>query len=405
MRRRALLGGAVGLAAPGLAVPGLAVPGLALGRLPRDIMRPPRLRAINLPAFPGAHAIWGATGADQRGGIWAGVSAFGGGNSAHLIEFDSTISRVFDRGDVLTELARFGPRPDGESQSKLHSKMVQADDGWLYFVSTDEAGESNTAPPRWGSHLWRLRPGIGRWEHVLAVPEGLIALAGAGRWVWALGLWDHVLYCHDTRTRQTNRVVVGAIAGHMSRNFVVDGAGHAYVPRVTLAGDRLMASLIAFTPSLDIVGETPLEHYADTANPVAAHGITAFVALADGSQVIATSFGHLYRITPRQYGAASVLPLGWFHPDGAAYVPSLFTWDGVRHIVGLARDAEMDWQWVVYDLTTRRGTAQPFPHGETEKPLLLYGSMTTDRQGRFYIGGRRRQGDQRFPILLQLDTL
>ena len=134
-------------------------------------------------------------------------------------------------------------------------------------------------------------------------------------------------------------------------------------------------------------------------------GITALVALADGSQVIATSIGHLYRITPRPYAAASVLPLGWFHPEGAAFVPSLFTWDGVRHIAGLARNAAGEWHWVVYDLATRRGAAQPFKHGETEKPLLLYGSLTTDRQGRFYIGGRRRQGDQRFPILLQLDTL
>jgi hypothetical protein len=65
----------------------------------------------------------------------------------------------------------------------------------------------------------------------------------------------------------------------------------------------------------------------------------------------------------------------------------------------------MEWQWVVYDLTTRKGAAQTFPHGEAEKPLLLYGSMTSDQQGRFYLGGRRRQGDLRFPVLLQLDTL
>lgn len=395
MYRRALIGGAAGL----------AVPAMAASRLPRDFMRPPRLRAITLPAFPGVNAIWGATGSDSRGGIWAGISALGGGNSAHLVEFDPTISRVFDRGDVLSELAKLGPRPGEESQNKLHSRMVQAGDGWLYFASTDEVDESNTSLPRWGSHLWRLRPGVGRWEHILAVPEGLIALAAVGRWVYALGLWDHVLYCHDTLTRLTTRTVVGAVAGHMSRNFVVDGAGHAYIPRVTMGADRLVASLIEYTPALEIVGETPLEHYADTANPAAAQGITGFVPLADGSQVIATSVGHLYRVTPRAYGAASVLPLGWFHPEGAAFVPSLFTWDGVRHIVGLARDAVMAWQWVVYDLTTRRGTAQPFNHGETEKPLLLYGSMTSDQQGRFYIGGRRRQGDQRFPVLLQLDTL
>lgn len=395
MHRRALLGGAACL----------AVPAMAAGRLPRDILHPPRLRSINLPRFPGANAVWGATGSDARGGIWAGISAVGGGNSAHLVEFDPKISRIFDRGDVLGELAKLGPRPGEESQNRLHSRMVQAADGWLYFASTDEVDESDTSPPRWGSHLWRLRPGVGRWEHVLAVPEGLIALAGAGRWIYALGLWDHVLYCHDTGTKLTTRIVVGSVRGHMSRNFVVDNAGHAYAPRVTMGRDRLEASLVEYTPALEIVGETPLEHYADTASPAAAQGITGFVALADGSQVIATSVGHLYRITPRQYGAASVLPLGWFHPDGPAFTPSLFTWDGVRYIVGVARDAAMAWQWVVYDLTTRKGSAQLFKPGETEKPQLLCGSMTTDLQGRFYVGYGRRQGDQRFPVLLQLDTL
>ena len=401
MRRRALLGASAAL----LAHPADAAP---FSREPHDLQRPPRLRVIDLPAFPGANAIWGATGTDARGSIWAGISALGGENSAHLVEYDPTTSRRRDRGDVLSELARLGLRQPEDSQTKIHTKPVQAGDGWLYFASTDETGETNQTPSRWGSHLWRLRPGEGRWDHVQAVPEGLIALAGPstgqGRWLYALGLWNHVLYAHDTSTRQTHRTEVGAPPGHMSRNLVVDRAGHAYVPRVTLGAAGLEATLVEYTPRLDIVSETPLAAYADSPNPAASAGIAAFAELADGALIIATGIGYLYRITPRA-GGASVVPLGWLHPGGTAYTPALFTWDGVHHLAGLARLADGDWSWVVYDLAARLGTAQPFPHGETERPLLLYGSMTHDTQGRFYLAGRRRRGETRQPLLLQVDTL
>ena len=397
MRRRALLGASAALFAP-------TAHAALFGREPRDILRPPRLRVIELPDFSGANAIWGATGSDARGSIWAGISAVGGANSAHLVEYDPTTARLRDRGDVLSELARLGLRQPEDAQNKIHTRLIQANDGWLYFASTDETGETDQAPSRWGSHLWRLRPGEGRWDHVLAVPEGLIALAGQGRWLFALGLWNHVLYGYDTTTRQIRRTEVGAPPGHMSRNLVVDRAGHAYVPRVTIGGAGLDAVLVEYSPRLEIVGETPLAYYADSANPAASAGIVAFAELADGALIIATSIGYLYRISPRE-GGASVVPLGWLHPGGSAYTPSLFTWDGAHHLAGLARLANGDWAWVVYDLSARLGVAQPFPSGETERPLLLYGSMTRDNQGRFYIAGRRRRGETRQPVLLQVDTL
>ncbi len=388
MRRRTLLGAAAAL----------------FGPEPRDRARPPRIRQVALPGFDGANAIWGATGSDQRGGIWAGISAVGGGGSAHLAELDPTIFRARDRGDVVGELARLGLLRPGETQNKLHTKLVQAADGWLYFASTDEAADNDLAPPRWGSHLWRLRPGEGRWDHVLAVPEGLIALGGAAGGIFAFGLWDHVLYRYDTATGQTMRTVVGAPLGHMSRNLLVDRAGHAYVPRVTLGATGLDAVLVEYGPALEIIAETPLEYYAVGADPAVAQGITAFVELADGAILFATAIGYLYRVTPRA-GGASVLPLGWLHPSGTAFTPALFTWDGVRHVCGLARFAPNVWDWVVYDLRERQGVARPFPHGETEKPLLLYGCNTRDEQGRFYIAGRRRRGTTREPVLWQLDTL
>ena len=401
MRRRALLGTSAAL----LAHAARAAP---VTHEPRDLQRPPRLRVIDLPAFPGANAIWGAIGADTRGSIWAGISALGGETSAHLVEDDPTTARLHDRGNVLNELARLGLRQPDDMQSKIHTKPVQAADGWLYVASTDETGETPQTPARAGSHLWRLRPGEGRWDHVHAVPEGLIALAGQasawpGRWLYTLGLWNHALSAHDTTTRQTRRTEVGAPPGHMSRNLVVDRTGHAYVPRVTLGPAGPEAVLVEYTPRLEIVSETPLAYYATNPDPAAATGITAFAELADGALIIATGIGYLYRITPRD-GGASVVPLGWLHPAGTAYTPALFTWDGVHHLAGLARLANGDWSWVVYDLTARLGAAQPFPHGETERPLLLYGSATRDPQGRFYLGGRRRRGETRQPVLLQVDT-
>ena len=175
MRRRALLGASAALLAP-------TANAALFSQEPRDLLRPPRLRVVDLPDFPGANAIWGATGSDARGSIWAGISAVGGANSAHLVEYDPTTARLRDRGDVLSELARLGLRQPEDAQNKIHTRLIQAEDGWLYFASTDETGETDQAPSRSGSHLWRLRPGEGRWDHVLAVPEGADRTGGVPGW-------------------------------------------------------------------------------------------------------------------------------------------------------------------------------------------------------------------------------
>ena len=44
-------------------------------------------------------------------------------------------------GDVISSLKRLSIYRPGENQMKIHSKVAQADDGWLYFASTDEQGE------------------------------------------------------------------------------------------------------------------------------------------------------------------------------------------------------------------------------------------------------------------------
>ena len=160
---------------------------------PIDPYRSPRIKIIPVPDFPGSDAIWGSTGRDHRGHIWFGVSAPGGEYSAHLFEYDPDRDLVTDRGDVLTNLKAAGLYSDGDRQIKIHSRIVQGDDGYLYFSSTDEYGEIavGSVRPKYGSHLWRLNPGENKWEHLHWVQEDLTAVAGgeaAGYTHWAYGI-------------------------------------------------------------------------------------------------------------------------------------------------------------------------------------------------------------------------
>jgi hypothetical protein len=252
----------------------------------------------------------------------------------------------------------------------------------------------------------------------LAVPEGLTAVNGYGRWIYALGLWGHVLYQYDTRSGNVRRIEVGSVGGHMSRNFIVDHQGHAYAPRLRQLGEaeaadrpwstpRLVATLVQFDTDLREIGETPLDHYAEPEKPSRSHGIISFTDLADGSVVFATHMGALYRITPRNGGPSAVEFIGWFDPFDRAYSPSLFTFAGTRFVVGLVRKSRHKsrlFQWVVYDLEAGGSKAIDFPY--TAPRLLLYGSATRDNAGRFYIVGRRQsdQSDRLRPTLLRVEV-
>lgn len=336
---------------------------------PTDPYRSPRIKIIPVPDFPGSDAIWGSTGRDHRGHIWFGVSAPGGEYSAHLFEYDPERDLVTDRGDVLTNLKAAGLYSEGDRQIKIHSRIVQGDDGYLYFSSTDEYGEKveGSVRPKYGSNLWRLNPSDNKWEHLHWVREGLTAIAGGGRWIYALGLWDHVLYQHDTLSGKLRRITVGSIEGHMSRNLIADLRGNVFVPRVTRPFDvgLVEASLVEFDSALQEVGASVLANYYDSGiNFYKNHGISGLLYLRDESMVISTSMGFLYRITPRSSGPSHVEELGQFHPLSANYAPSLFTFAGERYVVGVSRNMRQKGTkrkkgekrdkrkhvWVVYDL-------------------------------------------------------
>jgi hypothetical protein len=373
-----------------------------------------KLRSIALPDFPGSTAIWGATGRDHRGHIWVGVSAHANTNfpSARLMEYDPERDQLHVRGDVLNELRRDGRARVGEGQMKIHSRIVQGEDGHLYFASMDEQGEQTDGGrlPTWGSHLWRLRLPSYRWEHLLRVREALIAVAGAGRWIYALGYFNHVVYQYDCRTGQSRSLAVGAAGGHISRNFICSVGGHAYVPRLQPAaeGGPLTTTLVELSSELREVQAVPLVHYTQTRDDDS-HGIVSFQPLQGGSFVFATDQGYLYRVIPQAGRAALVIELGWFHARGRCYTASMFTSDGDQHLMGFARrdtPSGLRNEWLVYDLTTGICRAYPVTLPELEgQPLgnpVLYGSVTRDNAGRCYLAGTCTVSDRQRPVLLQV---
>ena len=355
------------------------------------------------PDVPDGKCVWGAIGRDPSGHLWIGVSTEAEGTSAHLIDFDPVSGAWHDRGAVVEQLRAAGLYRGGEGQVKIHSKIVPGADGWMYFASMDEEGEQESVPPRWGGHLWRIDPTTYRWQHLLAVPEGLIAVSGVGRYMYALGYWGHVLYQYDTETGAVKRAVVGSVPGHVSRNFLADVRGHAYVPRVAAGpGGKLSAALVEYDNELHELASTPLDFYLGQLSPAGNHGIVGIAYLADGRLLFTTHPGQLYMIEPRDDGPATVVPLGWFHPDGESYAPSLFAL-GEAGLIGGVTQSRQGYQWVVFEVKTRIAGAFPLDTQEL-RGVLLFGSMSRDDAGRAYVGGwASTGGGGNRPIVLQIE--
>lgn len=364
----------------------------------------PAVTELAVPAFPDANAIWGATGEDSRGHLWFGVSAKRPGGSARLLRLEPATGRWTDAGGVNDQLGRAGERRDGEGQVKIHSRVVEATDGRLYFTSMDEDGEraDGSMLPRWGSHLWRVDPVTLSWEHLLAVPEGLVAVATGGRFVFALGYFGHVLYRFDTSSGGVRRAMVGSEGAHACRNVLADARGHAFVPRLgrtpSGAGE---AHLVEFDARFDVRAETLMPRYPTLAGPAANHGIVGLASMPDGRTFFTTHEGWLHELVPRGDAATAMLDRGQFHPEGGAYASSLFVMNNGRLLAGVTqREGRFD--WVRRALPSGRSDAAPIDLG-SRKNVLLYGSMTTDKAGRCYVAGwQPADGGGHRPLLLRI---
>lgn len=372
----------------------------------------PRTQLIRVPEFEGRWAIWGSTGRDQEGHMWFGVSADDVEvPSAHLFEYEPQTDILTDRGDVVTALRQAGIWRAGEGQMKIHTRIVQGGDGHLYFASYDEQGEATDGSrlPTWGGHFWRLRLPERKWEHLFATKEALIAAAGAGRYMYTLGYFGHVLYQYDCETTQHRSITVGSVGGHISRQFFCDFRGHVYVPRLRGAppGRPMVTSLVEFNRELKEVAETRFENYSQSTDEDS-HGITGVQPLADGSIVFVTDQGFLYRVTLIEHLQSKLEPLGWIHPAGKTYIASLFTSDGKRHLMAYCLRTEpggQRFEWVVYDLEQRTSSTSPLELPEyAGQPItnpLLYGSNARDDEGACYLGGVFHRG-QDIPLIVRL---
>jgi len=343
---------------------------------------------------PGVFLVWiGVTSNDTRGS-----------GSAHLYEFDPDTSTMTERGNVIAELERLGLRRAGETQMKIHSRIVEAQDGFLYFASMDESGEADDGSklPTWGGHLWRLRTPGDRWEHLAATREALIAVATSGPYVYAQGYFNHVLYQFDTRTKKMRSVAVGSAGGHVSRNFFVDGRGHAFVSRTTEAAGKLAAFLVEYDTELNELGKTPLREYFEKGRDDS-HGIVAVHPGPDGSWYFATGKGRLYQMVPSVTGPSTVDDLGWFHPRGSMYVASMFRDEPSGALYGVAMSSNFGgrpFEWV-RRMPKGTATVTNLPFGDAAQfpdDALVYGSMTRDAAGRFYAVGTTNNK----PFLLQI---
>ncbi len=381
--------------------------GTVFTALPYDLFKAPTIKEIQLPQRDSTDAIWGATGRDDDGYIYIGTSSHGGSyGSAFLYQYNPSTGEIVPQSDVVSQLKHNNVYRTGMRQNKLHSKFYQADDGYLYFSSFDEGGEAKGINPKWGGNLWRKKPQDKNWQHLLATEEALVAVNTNGRFVYALGYWDHVLYQYDIQTGEINRVVVGSVGEHVTRNFLVDELGHAYVPQLKENDfNEIEAYLIEYDTHLKQVASYPMPSYqGDHINEH--HGIVGYTSMKNGDIFFTTSEGSLFQIKPFSQGNSKLSYKGMMHPDGNAYIASLFTFAGQDIIVGVGKQrGSSRFEWIMYELGS--GLAVNYPLNiQKYKGLLLYGSLTKSIQGNFFVvGWVRKTGEKGYrPILFEISS-
>ena len=110
---------------------------------------------------------------------------------------------------------------------------------------------------------------------------------------------------------------------------------------------------------------------------------------------------HLYQVEPRQDAPAKVTALGWFHPSGEAYAPSLFAFGGSNLVAGVTV-RENRHEWVVFEVLTRTSIARPLDL-KGAQGVTLYGSQSRDDDGGCYLVGWANEGvGRQQPLILRV---
>ena len=192
---------------------------------------------------------------------------------------------------------------------------------------------------------------VGRWEHLAAAREALIAVAGGGPYVYALGYFNHVRLSVRHPVGAVNAKTVGAAGGHVSRNFFADDRGHVFVPRVVREGPAtLTASLVELDAGLREVSSQPMAEYFERGLDDS-HGIVAVHPDGVGGWFFATGKGRLYHVEPQASGPFRLVDRGWFHPAGSRYVASMFRDASDGRLFGVAYASS--WGHVQFEWVTR----------------------------------------------------
>jgi hypothetical protein len=352
--------------------------------------RPPNVTQLEFPIISEGSVLWGATGRDDYGHIYFGVSTYSkNSDTAFLYQYSPQSERLIKQSDVISQLKKADLYTDGISQNKLHSKFYQADDGYLYFTSFDEQGENGKKGtlPIHGGHFWRKKPNDLDWEHILATKEALIAVNTDGRYVYGLGYWGHILYQYDTKTQVSNQIRVGAIHGHISRNFLVSQNGRVFVPKVERASDQLIVNLNEYDSALNLVASTPLEHYLYD-NKSSQHGIVSYTNMKNGDIYFVTAVGALYKISLANSSKHQVSFEAFLSDtnEWGGYFPSLFSINGENFLVAFGRlPNSKNYSWLVYETSTKTTATYGFKNFDNKN--LLYGSVTRDNFGNLYLVG------------------
>jgi hypothetical protein len=385
-------------------------------------LRSPRLKNLEIPDFHGANAIWGAIGRDRRGNIYFGVASHGVDDpSARLLRFSPKDNQFELVGIVNEEIEKLKVRrqdPFDETQMKIHSKIFEAGDGNIYFSSQDEhdEAEDGSRGALFGGRLFSAGINSKKWECLLAAPEGLIAVAGGKRFVYALGYFGHVIYQYDVQKKSLKSAKLGTFRGHVSRNIFVDSREHVYGIRLAeyrgiessgvsmVDGVPVRAYLVELDEDLNEISEWPLDDYQPTGN-VNSHGITGYARLLDGNIVFVTHSGSLWRllVTPK---STKLERLGWVHPEGSAYCATLYAPTGKDYVMGFTNTKNGPHEWFVFDLKNRRSTLLRLDLASQsvidQEGLLVYGCDTLDDQGNAYAVGWKKSGTRNIPSAIQI---
>ena len=130
------------------------------------------------------------------------------------------------------------------------------------------------------------------------------------------------------------------------------------------------------------------------------HGIVGYTSMESGNILFTTSDGGLYEINVFSTSEDKLSYKGMMHPEGKAYIPSLFPLDGKNLIAGVGRVAgKKGYYWIIYELKSRYAATYKLNTDDIMRPLF-YGTLTRDNDGNFYlVGGRKKNEGGTGPIL------